>query len=1411
MSAASTLHTFTPYPEAATDGPNEFVADGSIDSGSSGSPVRRPGLLLRATLILTVLLAAATSFAQVGREPRAVVTPVKAHLSSTLFEKTIATGFMQPEQIAMDSQGNLYIADILTNNVYKETPVNGVYTQSIFRANLCGPEGVAVDGNGDVFIANSDCGQILEETLLPDGKYFENTIPTSGLGGIICELAANSTGTVLYIADCFNKRVVVEGLSLGEWSQSVLPLTGLSFPQGLALTVDGEDLFIADTDNNSIVEWNVETRKQSIAVSSGLNAPVQVFAVGIKDPLLYIADTLNDRIVLATYNSTAKAYQTRTVSTGSLNAPTGVAADSAGDVFIADTNNKRLIEDSTGINTDFGAWPIGQKSTTATLTFTFDSGGKIGAPAIGTTNSKAALFFSKSTGSCAKGATFATGKTCTIEVYFEGQLPGFYYGTADLKDFSGNLLAPADIGGTGVGPLPVYPSTVANSTAIGTGLKSPAGVAIDLSGNTYICDPGNKQVLKVAPSVAGHTTTQSVVVEGSALSAASWIAVDSVGDVFINEASGGVIEETPAAGGTYTQTTVYGKSVNSGDTLIPGPIVVDRSDNVWIAFKGYVQEYTLVSGAWKTGSRLAVTYLAPSATEAVPLLPISLAVDGRGNFYVGEAADSAAHLSKPRIVRYAGSGEGLVVESGTVPQALAADAIGNVWVADNDARLYSFSPVAGNFVAGSSTNPAPPSSITYTQNAMWQRSTLKQVSQLAANGLAQILIANTGEGQVLNAQWNHQASVGFPTLQVDTTSSPEGEVIYNLGNGDMNLVVPSTGQNPSLSSGPFALETSESDACPVLTSSSEPAALAAGEECQANVTFAPTAPGNFNATLAYKYEGPNATQPSVSFQLQGTAIQPIPTITWPAPAAISYGTPLSATQLNATATYNGQTVPGTFTYLPPLGTVLVGGTEQLQLTFNPTDSAQFSAATVFNKIQVNPVPLVIVADSFSQTYGSPIPAFTASYIGFVNGDTPASLRGSPIITTEATPLFPWGYYPITITQGSLSSPNYTFSLFVDGTLVITQAPLTVTANNVTVANSGNIPNPYPCTISGFVNGDTAAVVSGACATNAQNYSSSPTGTYTVSPTVGTLSALNYTFDIFANGTLTLSGSQSVVTIGSGFYLPEAVAVDANGNVYVADAEEYFIVKETLANGTFTQSDIEGTPASQFGIAVDGSGNLYVTASESNQVWEWTYSNGAYTSSIIADSDSGINNPWGIAVDKNGNVFVANFGSSNVIELKPVGSGEFALSTIANSSDEGLNSPEGIAVDGNGNVYICDSGNERVVIMNNSGGKYTMSGTTFGPFDQLTGVAVDTNGNVYISAATESTVYKETLSNGTYTQSQFPANGLSAPGGVAVDANGNVYIANTGLRNVLEVPAASSQSAAKSLAVREIKQAKLSQP
>src|ERR1051326_1966315 len=76
-----------------------------------------------------------------------------------------------------------------------------------------------------------------------------------------------------------------------------------------------------------------------------------------------------------------------------------------------------------------------------------------------------------------------------------------------------------------------------------------------------------------------------------------------------------------------------------------------------------------------------------------------------------------------------------------------------------------------------------------------------------------------------------------------------------------------------------------------------------------------------------------------------------PVITWDAPVAITYGTALSATQLNATAN-----VSGTFTHTPADGAILGVGLQTLSAVFTPTDTTKFIATTATVKLMVNTAP-----------------------------------------------------------------------------------------------------------------------------------------------------------------------------------------------------------------------------------------------------------------------------------------------------------------------------------------------------------------------------------------------------------------------------------------------------------------------
>ena len=110
---------------------------------------------------------------------------------------------------------------------------------------------------------------------------------------------------------------------------------------------------------------------------------------------------------------------------------------------------------------------------------------------------------------------------------------------------------------------------------------------------------------------------------------------------------------------------------------------------------------------------------------------------------------------------------------------------------------------------------------------------------------------------------------------------------------------------------------------------------------------APTGAGNHAVVASYGGDANFATSVSSATNLAGPGgAQTTPVITWATPAPITTTTPLSATQLDATAADgSGNAVPGTFVYTPAAGTLLPSGTQTLSVTFTPTDATRFTTAT----------------------------------------------------------------------------------------------------------------------------------------------------------------------------------------------------------------------------------------------------------------------------------------------------------------------------------------------------------------------------------------------------------------------------------------------------------------------------------
>ena len=185
--------------------------------------------------------------------------------------------------------------------------------------------------------------------------------------------------------------------------------------------------------------------------------------------------------------------------------------------------------------------------------------------------------------------------------------------------------------------------------------------------------------------------------------------------------------------------------------------------------------------------------------------------------------------------------------------------------------------------------------------------------------------------------------------------------------------------------------------------------------------------GNDYSTDSHTIQG---SQPAV------TVNKATPVISWSNPADITYGAALSGTQLNASTP-----VAGIFVYNPLAGVVLNAGSSQtLSTGFTPTDTANYNNAVASVLINVLKADLTVTADNKSKIYGDVLPAFTASYLGFVLGEDESVLGGTLAFTTLATQSSSVGGYAVT--PLGLTSTNYAIT-FVDGTLTITPAPVAI--------------------------------------------------------------------------------------------------------------------------------------------------------------------------------------------------------------------------------------------------------------------------------------------------------------------------------------------------------------------------------
>ncbi len=786
---------------------------------------------------------------------------------------------------------------------------------------------------------------------------------------------------------------------------------------------------------------------------------------------------------------------------------------------------------------------------------------------------------------------------------------------------------------------------------------------------------------------------------------------------------------------------------------------MDGSGNVFVAdtLNSAVKE-VLAAGGYTTINTLGSGFHDPSG----------VAVDGSGNVFVADFRNSAVKEIQASCIAGANNSTCvLTLGSGfNLPAGAAVDGSGNVFVADllNNAvkeilaaggyitvktlggGFYYPSGVAvdgsGNVFVADGGNNAVEEIVAAggytTVNTLG--SGFNEAAGVAVDGSGSVFVADTYNSAVRKLDFADPPSLTFiPTpLGPTNTGSPQTVTVLNDGNADLKLSALSYPAD-------FSEATGHANAC---TGSSS---LSTGQECDLPIEFTPQQLGALSEQVVLTDNALNVTGAQQSIAVSGTGI-----------AEVEGATQFSVTPTASSApVFAGAPFSITVTALNFLGNIAnaYSGT----VSFTSSDPGF-----------VNPGPLTLASGTGQATVTLP----TAGTQTITATDTTTSaVTGSASFSVVAS----FG----SVNVGATSANPVTVTFDTGGTLGSTLA-VTQGATGLDFTNAGG----------------------GTCAVNTA-YSAGETCTMNVTfkpahpgPRYGGVELLDGSGNLLAMAYVQGTGVGPQVTfadtttgaylpsaqsiLGSGFSNPFGVAVDASGNVFVADFSNSE-VKEILAAGGYTTVNTLGSGfADPWGVAVDGSGNVFVADTGNGAAKEIPASciAGANNSTCVLTLGSGFLDPKGVAVDGSGNVFVADTDNSAVKEIVAAG----GYSTIKTLWASEYSWPEGVAVDGSGNVFftygfISGKVNE---ILAASG--YTTVNTLYNGFNNPDGVAADGSGNVFVADSG----YCDPACNGAVREIPasciagaddascmlFLGSELYGPVSVAVDGSGNVFVADT---------------------------------
>jgi hypothetical protein len=832
-----------------------------------------------------------------------------------------------PEGVAVDSVGNLYIADSTNSRIRMVTASTGKISTvagngtagyggdngAATAAELNSPTGVVVDRVGDIYIGDTANNRVREvntagtiSTVAGNG-----TAGYGGDGGPATATSAelnNPAGVTLdhagnlYIADSVNNRIRVVAAAAGT-------VLGVSVAAGDIYTVAG---------SSSTGGYSGDGGP---AIGAELNVPTGVALDSVGN--LYIADTLNQRVrvVAATTGVTDSQSVTADdiytvagdgtkgssgdggLATGAeFNNPTGVAVGKD-KLYIADSGNERVR--AVSANTTLPPTAVGSSSSAQNIFVELTKGGAVSGVIVPPAqNGKQEFSVGPVTG-CTPGTTiYPAGTICTIPIIFNPQYPGPRAGELMLNGSSGPV-GTVGLVGIGSGPeVTAYPGALAVVPTGSTKLVAAvAGVAVDGAGNLYIADNGS-DVYKVSATTgsittvagstggAGNVTTTPQPATSAVISPIG-VAVDTAGDIYIADCDQpGALEEVSAATGDIAIMAGGGSAV-PGTTPQPAMSVklskvvapaVDGAGNVYITDQGRGEidrinpagELVVVAGS---GSATPSTSLQP-ATNVKLSGPVDVAADDMGNLYIADlGSDCVVEQVNPagELKIVAGGLGGSGTPPSPTPQAaasvalqnpesVAVDGAGNLYIADKNATGASGTSMILQVTGLSTANPQLMTVAGGGTTAPSATATSATTVQLPGS----LGVAVDGAGNIYIADGNTMVEKVTPAPLTITFPS----TAFGSTSPSQPIVVANIG-NQTLKFTSIVVTTNFSDTG---TTCSNSPTLSSGAICTVDLQFAPTtgSAGTLTGTLSLtdnnmNVSGGTVQQVNLSGAATGTA------------------------------------------------------------------------------------------------------------------------------------------------------------------------------------------------------------------------------------------------------------------------------------------------------------------------------------------------------------------------------------------------------------------------------------------------------------------------------------------------------------------------------------------------------------